>query len=272
MRDVAQYAPLNDAFHRMHLPGNPLLVGAAWDAASAVVLERAGFGAIATTSGGTAWTNGCADGNHVSKADLLRTVAQIRAAVRVPLSVDIEGALAPDVDSAHLLVSVLANLGVQGVNFEDSWDGALVDIDAHVERIAAIRQNSPDTFLNARVDTFFFGSGDTAQRINTTVKRARAFLAAGAHGIFVPGVTDLTVIAQLASRIDAPLNVMASVDGASTSDFASVGVARVSWGTAFAESAYDRADQLARQILDPSATTRTPVDYPTLNSVLTSRW
>lgn len=255
----------------MHVPGNPLLVGAAWDAASAVVLERAGFGAIATTSGGVAWTNGVADGNNISKADLLRTIAQIRGAVRVPLSVDIEGALAPDVDSAHLLVSELASLGVQGVNFEDSWDEALVDIEAHAERIAAIGRCAPDTFLNARVDTFFFGSGDLARRVDATVERARAFIEAGAHGIFVPGITDLDVIAELVSRIHAPLNVMASLDGALPSDFASVGVARVSWGTAFAESAYDRADQLARRILHPSVTTRSPVDYPTMNSMLASR-
>ena len=48
-------------FARLHRPGDPLLLPNAWDVASAVTIAAAGAKAIATTSGGVAWSLGVPD-------------------------------------------------------------------------------------------------------------------------------------------------------------------------------------------------------------------
>ena len=53
-----------DLFRAMHRGRRILLLPNAWDAVSARVFEEAGFGAIATTSAGIAFTLGYPDGKR----------------------------------------------------------------------------------------------------------------------------------------------------------------------------------------------------------------
>ena len=46
---------------------------------SARLFEAAGFGAIATTSGGVAWALGFADGEHAPWSEVVEATARIRA-------------------------------------------------------------------------------------------------------------------------------------------------------------------------------------------------
>ena len=57
-----QQKTLAETFRRAHRAPPLLLLPNAWDAMSARQFEAAGFGAIATTSGGIAWALGYADG------------------------------------------------------------------------------------------------------------------------------------------------------------------------------------------------------------------
>jgi 2-methylisocitrate lyase-like PEP mutase family enzyme len=43
-----------DTLRSLHVPGTPLMLPNAWDAASARAVEAAGFPVVATTSGGVA--------------------------------------------------------------------------------------------------------------------------------------------------------------------------------------------------------------------------
>ena len=53
------------AFHRLHAPGQLLVLPNAWDAASARLMESLGAAAIATTSAGLCWAHGYADGRSI---------------------------------------------------------------------------------------------------------------------------------------------------------------------------------------------------------------
>ena len=56
-----------ERFARMHHGPDILVVGSVWGAGSAVVFERAGFAALATSSAGIAFSLGYADGQLISR-------------------------------------------------------------------------------------------------------------------------------------------------------------------------------------------------------------
>ena len=58
--------------------------------ASARIVEEAGYGAIATTSAGVAFTLGYPDGEKISREEMLARVARIARAVKVPVTADVE--------------------------------------------------------------------------------------------------------------------------------------------------------------------------------------
>ena len=98
----------------------------------------------------------------------------------------------------------------------------------------AIKQRSPDVFVNARVDTYWLGQDAT---VAATVDRAAQYVEAGADGIFVPGATDT-------AAIPLPVNVLA-IPGLSLTDLAALGVRRVSTGSLPYRAAIHAAAQAA---------------------------
>src|SRR3954452_6445377 len=183
----------------------------AWDAGSARVLEQVGFAALATTSAGIAWSRGLPDGGGVDRDTVLEEVGRIVAAVRVPVTADLEDGYGDTADEVAETVRATAELGAVGANVEDARGGALLDVDEATERIAAARGAAPrGTFvLNARTDTYFVGTpGDVFAE---TVERARRYVEAGADCVFVPGVADEQTIRRLAAALPCPLNVVAGL-------------------------------------------------------------
>ena len=79
-----QQRQLAEAFRRAHR-GLLLLLPNAWDAMSARQFEAAGFGAVATTSGGLAWDLGYADGEKAPWREVVAAHERIVRAVRVPV-------------------------------------------------------------------------------------------------------------------------------------------------------------------------------------------
>jgi 2-methylisocitrate lyase-like PEP mutase family enzyme len=76
----------------LHQPGNPVILPTVWDAWSARLATDAGFAALTVGSHPLADSIGKPDNEGISFNDLLSRVAQITAAVDVPVSVDIESA------------------------------------------------------------------------------------------------------------------------------------------------------------------------------------
>src|SRR5438046_10452767 len=79
-----------EAFRRLHREGGILVLPNAWDVITARVIESAGFAAIATSSAGVAWALGYADGERISRGEMLAVVRRIASTVRGPGPADTE--------------------------------------------------------------------------------------------------------------------------------------------------------------------------------------
>jgi 2-methylisocitrate lyase-like PEP mutase family enzyme len=245
-------------FHRLHDSGELLVLPNAWDAASARVIEQAGARAIATTSAGMAWSLGYADGERLPLDELLAACARICRVVSVPVSVDIERGYAQTTEQVGAVAAALIDLGVVGVNIEDGTvAGSAVLTAPHVlgDRIAAIRSVAERAgvplFINARTDTYFVPNDDPVARVEETVRRARQYVEAGADGIFVPGITDLREMADVASRIGRPLNIYAGFAGVPPiAELRRAGVRRVSLGCGPLQALMAHTRRIAREVLE----------------------
>ncbi|MEV0167937.1 isocitrate lyase/PEP mutase family protein [Nonomuraea fuscirosea] len=207
-------------FHDLHRPGDPLLLPNAWDYGSAAYLAAQGFPAIGTTSLGVAAVHGKPDAAGRTKAETIE-LAEAISGLGVLVTVDIEGGFSDDPAEVAGLVASLAALGVAGVNLEDSRpDGTLRPVELHQSIIEAAKGHG--VFVNARTDTCWLRTGDTLERV-------RAY--GHADGIFVPGLSDLQEIAEIAASTPLPLNVLHQPDGPGLARLAEAGVARVSTGS-----------------------------------------
>ncbi|MEV0481767.1 isocitrate lyase/phosphoenolpyruvate mutase family protein [Streptomyces sp. NPDC050508] len=241
------------AFRALHVPGRPLVLPNAWDAASARIVEDAGASAVATTSAGLAWALGVPDGDQLDRERALEALVRITATVAVPVSADIESGFAKDPEGVADTVRAVLAAGAVGVNIEDALyggEGVLRPVVEQVERIAAARAAADaegvPLFINARIDTYLRGAGG----VDATLERAAAFRAAGADGIFVPGAVEPGTVKELADGIDAPLNVLVGPGAPPVAELAALGVARVSAGSSVALAAYAVVRRAARELLD----------------------
>lgn len=211
------------ALHHDRSAGDPLVLPGPWDAGSARVFADAGFPALATPSAGIAASLGYEDGS-TPVGEMFAAVARIARAVPVPVSADIEGGygLTP-----RELVGRLLETGAVGCNLEDSEGHAsLKDPRRHADWLAEVRAEAGDAlFVNARVDTFLFGTGDPAD----AVARARLYVAAGADCVY-PLLAPPEALPVLREGIDGPLNMAARPDRESVAEMARLGASRVTFG------------------------------------------
>ncbi|ANJ27296.1 isocitrate lyase/PEP mutase family protein [Agromyces aureus] len=236
-------------FADRHRPGAPLLLPNAWDAASARWLASRGHDAIGTTSLGVALANGLHDGMGETADETMRLAERLTGA-GIGVSVDIESGFSDDPHEVGAYARRLGELRVLGVNLEDSTAaGELVDLDLAAAKVAAIAAAAPGLFLNARTDAFWIGDGGSApEREAVAVARATRYLQAGASGIFVPGPMPIDLIARLAARIAAPLNVLPQADVA-FDRLAAAGVARISTGSLLFRAALGAMDDAVARVL-----------------------
>jgi 2-methylisocitrate lyase-like PEP mutase family enzyme len=230
------------ALRALHVPGHPLVLPNAWDAASASLVTEAGFPVIATSSAATAAILGYADGEAAPVAEVLAATARIVAAVSVPVTVDFErGYRLPPAE----LVERLAGTGAVGLNLEDSdpATGAMIDPAEQAAFLAAVREAAASTgvdlVINARTDSFLRQAGSPARQLDATIERGARYLAAGADCVYPIGVTDFAVIRQLTSGIAGPVNVVYGRRGERPlAELAALGVARVSFGPSLQRHLY----------------------------------
>jgi len=231
--------------------GGGFVVPNAWDPGSARILEQVGFPAIATTSAGIAWSCGVPDGEALDRDAMLEHIGRIVAAVRLPVTADLESGYGDTPDEVGRTVARAVALGAVGGNLEDAGRRGLFGIEEAVDRLTAARAAAPrGTFvLNARTDTYL--AGTTGDAFAETVERAVRYVEAGADCVFVPGVVGNDTIRRLAAAVPAPLNVVAGL--ASTVDaptLFSLGVRRVSLGGSLARAVFSTLERAGRELLD----------------------
>ncbi|MCZ2291543.1 MAG: isocitrate lyase/phosphoenolpyruvate mutase family protein [Burkholderiales bacterium] len=262
----------------LHDRSRMLLLPNAWDAGSACVLANLGFAAIATTSGGVAWSLGYADGEETPLPLVLETVARMARVLRVPLTVDFEAGYGKTPNEVGQSVRALIEAGAVGVNLEDGIrHETLRPIDDAAARIAAARHAADacgvPLFINARVDAWIIGGhAGEDERIDEVLQRARAYLAAGADGIYPIAVAQPGTIERLCAAIDAPINVGARPGLPALPELARMGVARVSTATRLAAVALSAARDAAHQLLtsDGFESLAAGFGYPDMQCLLAS--
>lgn len=235
-------------FHSLHQSGL-LLLPNAWDAGSARLIESVGAKAIATTSAAVAWSHGYADGNFLPVPVLAATVAEITRVIHVPLSVDFEGGYADDPATVGENIAPLIGAGAVGINLEDGLGrpellGAKIE---QVKRTAA--RLGVNLFVNARTDVYLRNTIPTERRLEETLARAERYRAAGADGIFVPGLVEAAAIRTVAASVKLPLNVMARAGLPAAAELAALGARRLSAGSGIPEVLYGRMAALATDFL-----------------------
>jgi 2-methylisocitrate lyase-like PEP mutase family enzyme len=239
-------------FLRLHGGEAPLLLPNPWDRGSAKLLASLGFHALATTSSGSAATLGRLDGG-VSPEQALAHAASIVAATDLPVSADLESGFADEPSGVAQTVRLALDAGLAGCSIEDfsgRQDAPIYELDAAAERVAAaaeVAHSGPvHLVLTARAENHLHGRADLAD----TIARLQAYQQAGADVLYAPGLSDLQDIRTVVEAVDLPVNVLAVAGAPSVAELASVGVARVSVGGAFAFAALGALVEAAEELRD----------------------
>jgi 2-methylisocitrate lyase-like PEP mutase family enzyme len=227
-----------EAFRALHHGQEVLLLANVWDVVSARIIEQAGFPALATTSAGIAFVHGYPDGQKIPADRMFGTIAQIAAAVNVPVTADVEAGYGPKPEDAARTARSVIEAGAVGMNFEDATGDPgkpIFDLSLQLERIGAIREAAKSLnvplVVNARTDVYLLQIGEPVKRYDATLRRISAFRDAGADCVFVPGLRDAPTIARLVADVRCPVNILAGPRSPSVSELARLGVKRISLGS-----------------------------------------
>ncbi len=226
-----------------------------WDAGSARLLAMLGFEALATTSGGFAFSIGQPDGEGaVDREQTLENARSIVDATALPVSADLENGYGDDPDTCAETILLAAKAGLVGGSIEDATGRAadpIYPLPLSVERIKAAvdaARSLPFPFvLTARAENLIHGRPD----LPDTIRRLEAFADAGADVLYAPGLkTREEIDAVVRAVAPKPVNVIMGLAGVALSldELAALGVKRVSVGSSLARAAYGAFLHAAREV------------------------
>jgi 2-methylisocitrate lyase-like PEP mutase family enzyme len=229
------------AFHELHKSGC-FVIPNPWDVGSARYLQHLGFKALATTSAGFNFWQGYPD-HGISRDLVLAHLRAVVAATDLPVNADFEGGFAQDPAGVAEAVRLAVETGVAGLSIEDMTGDKtkpLYDFDHAVARVRAARQAidraGGDTLLVGRSEGFVAGAPD----LDETIRRLKAYAAAGADCLYAPGIkTREQITAVVTSAAPKPVNlVIGAPIGLTVADVAALGVRRISIGCGLARAAW----------------------------------
>jgi 2-methylisocitrate lyase-like PEP mutase family enzyme len=242
-----------ETLRSLHVPGRPLLLPNAWDAASARAVVDAGFPVVATTSGGVAQALGYEDHQGAPANEMLAAAARIARVVDVPVTVDAEAGYG--LEPAEL-VERLKAVGAAGCNLEDTDHDAdaVRDADEQADWLRRVREAASAAgfglVINARIDVFLSASPDVpqAELVAEAVTRARAYLQAGADCVYPIALWDADALQAFVDGAGGPVNALAFPKAPPHSELAALGVARVSWGGVLHRATMERFSASLKEI------------------------
>ncbi|MEL6967091.1 MAG: isocitrate lyase/phosphoenolpyruvate mutase family protein [Pseudomonadota bacterium] len=242
-------------FRELHVTGKPFVLANAHCVGSAKMLAAMGADAIATTSSGFAFTLGEPDGAVVSREAMLDHCEDLARAVGIPVSGDLENGYGDDPDSVAECIRLAAETGLVSCCIEDTtFDKTKpsYDFDIAVERIrlaAEAAEELPFDFtLCARADGVMIGS----YGMDEAIARCQAFEEVGAHYLYVPMPPSMDDLAKLCASVSLPVNALCAGPYVkfSKKDFADIGVARISIGSALARVTHRAILEIGHSMLD----------------------
>lgn len=242
-------------FKDLHEQKQPIVMANVWDVPSAKVAERLHFQSIGTSSGAIAAMLGYQDGEEMTFAELEYMVQRIVSSTNLPLSVDLEAGYSRDAVEITKHITKLAELGVVGINIEDSIveQGVrkLVDVDIFSKTLQEVctrlRNDNISMFVNVRTDSFLLGISDA---LDETQKRIKYYEQAGADGIFTPCIEQVSDIKTIIESTDLPINVMCMPNLPDFKTLANLGVKRISMGNFLFEQMYRQLERTTQSVLE----------------------
>lgn len=236
----------------LHHEDRPLLLPNVWDVVSARVVAAAGFPAIATASHAVAESLGHEDHEGAPHEEMFATAARITRSVDVPVSVDAEAGYGlPPAD----LAALLREAGAAGCNLEDTLHEPggprFADLGEQADRIAGLRGADRDLVINARIDVYVgdaMSEASDEERLEEAVRRALAYVEAGADAVYPILVADEKAISALVTRVPAPVNILYRPGAPSLERLGELGVGRVTFGPGLHRATMARLSKLAETL------------------------
>jgi len=188
----------------------PLQVAGAINAYTARMAEATGFRALYLSGGGVAANSlGMPDLGISTMEDVLTDVRRMTDATALPLLVDIDTGWGSAFNIARTIRSMI-KAGAAAVHIEDQVGAKrcghrpgkeLVPAEEMVDRIkAAVDARTDEQFvLMARTDAL------ANEGLDAAIRRAQAYVAAGADMIFAEAVTELPMYTQFRKAVGAPI-------------------------------------------------------------------
>jgi 2-methylisocitrate lyase-like PEP mutase family enzyme len=262
-------------FVALHQSPGTFVIANAWDAGSARILTGVGFAALATSSGAAAGVLGRRDG-RITREEALAHCRAIVEATDLPVSADLEKGFGDSPEDAAETIRLAGGIGLVGGSIEDATgDQAKPLFDAAHARdrvaaaVAAARAHPFHFTLTARAENFIRGNPD----LDDTIRRLKAFEAAGTDVLMAPGLPDLAAVRTVCAALSRPFNFMAGIKGKSFSvaELAEAGVKRISLATSLYRAAMTGLLHAAREVKERGTLTYidTTMATPELNAFLT---
>jgi methylisocitrate lyase len=194
---------------RETLKHQAIQVPGVWDAVSARLAERLGFAAVYLSGAAFSASLGLPDVGLVTLTELAEKTRQLCLAVNLPVLVDADTGFGEAVN-VERTVRLLEQAGAAGLHLEDQElpkrcghlsGKRLVSVAVMVQKIraaVAARRNG-DFLILARTDA------RGVEGLESAIQRARAYLQAGADGIFPEALESLEEFATFARAVPALL-------------------------------------------------------------------
>jgi 2-methylisocitrate lyase-like PEP mutase family enzyme len=251
----ATQAEKGERFRALHEGPGAFVIPNPWDAGTAKILTAMGFSALTTTSAGLAFALGRRDGaGLITRDETLANAKAIVDATHLPVAADLENGFADEPEIVAQTIRLAAEgAGLVGGSIEDATGDAkkpIYEFNHAVERIAAAAEAARalpfPLVLLARAENFLHGRPD----LDDTIRRLKAFEAAGADALYAPGLTNAEDIRLVCNSVGKPVNAIAGLKGTSLSvdELAALGVRRISVGSALSRAALGAFVCAAREI------------------------
>jgi 2-methylisocitrate lyase-like PEP mutase family enzyme len=266
-----------ELFRDLHQRAGVFVIPNPWDAGSAKMLTNMGFEALATTSGGLAFSLGKVDAEgELTRDETLRNASEIVNATDLPVAADLENGYAEAPDACAETIRLAAAAGLVGGSIEDATGNPgdpIYPFDLSVSRIkAAVKAAKSLNFpflLTARSENLIHGIKD----LDDTIRRLVAYAEAGADVLFAPGLQTLEEVDAVVKAVSPkPVNVLmsAGLSGYSIDELGAHGIKRISLGSLFPRVAYGAFLKAAGEIKERGVFTFTAgtMTYAMINDLL----
>jgi 2-methylisocitrate lyase-like PEP mutase family enzyme len=241
-----------ERFRALHERTQAFVMPNAWDGASALLLRRAGFEALGSTSLALALSLGRLDGDHsVSRDEAIDHAAFLSRISGLPVNGDLEDGFGAEPQDCVATVEAAIAAGLAGLGIEDTTADAsrpIHEFDAAVARVRASAHAARGRILlTGRTDNFLNDRPD----LDDTIRRLVAFAEVGADVLYAPGLPNMAAIVAVVNAVaPKPVNVLIGPEDTAVplAELSAAGVRRISVGGALYCVAMTALDETARAL------------------------